>query len=374
MEQDIHSGLEGLKVAVTRLSDVQPMPGRLIIGGYDAPELAGKASFEEVVHLLHRGRLPCRSELNAWTAELRRRREPHEDLLSMVASLPPDTLPMHALRTGISAMAAFDREAENRAPEVLLRQALDLVAQAPVLAAAFHAARRKQRRPARRDDLDEAAHFLYLLSGADPDPEAARVLDACFVLHADHGMNTSTFAARVAASTLADLYSSVTAAIAALKGPLHGGAGPEVVRTLEEIGSPDRVEAWVDRALAQKRRIMGFGHRIYKTIDPRAPRLRELALRLGGRPGGIPWIEIGDRLAGVLRERKNIHPNVDFYSAAVYRSLGIPIDFFPVLFAIARMPGWTAHVLEQWENNRLVCPDSVYNGPRDLHFRPIDER
>src|SRR5204863_387251 len=220
----------------------------------------------------------------------------------------------------------------------------------------------------------EAANFLYMINGEKPSREAERTLDMCYVLHADHGMNASTFSARVTIATLSDMYSAITTAIGTLKGPLHGGANEGVIKMLQEIGSPDKVDAWVENALAQKKKIMGIGHRVYKVLDPRAPHLKAMAIKLSKKIGETKWIDMSERIAYLMKEKKNLNANVDFYSATVYYSLGIPTDLFTPIFAIARTSGWTAHVLEQLADNRLIRPQSEYIGPVGLKVVPIDKR
>jgi citrate synthase len=254
-------------------------------------------------------------------------------------------------------------------------RALHITAKIGVIAAYFHRARHGKPLPPVRQDLGEAAHFLYLLNGEEPKPEAVKTLDVAFVLHADHGMNASTFSARVTIATLTDMYSSITSAIGTLKGPLHGGANEGVIHMLEEIGSEDRVDAYVEDQLAQKKKIMGIGHRVYKVLDPRAPHLREMAIRLTEELGDAKWIRMSERIAALMKEKKGLNANVDFYSATVYYSLGIPTDMFTPVFAIARTAGWTAHVLEQLADNRLYRPLSEYTGPEvGKKVVPIDER
>jgi citrate synthase len=243
------------------------------------------------------------------------------------------------------------------------------------VAAYFHRARQGLELPEVRKDLSEAAHFLYLMSGEVPSKEAEQTLDVAYVLHAEHGFNASTFTARVVASTLSDMYSAISAGIGALKGPLHGGANEGVIHMLQEIGSLENVDAWVEDALAQKKKIMGIGHRVYKVLDPRAPHLREMAIKLTSQLGEAKWIQMSERIAEIMRDRKGLNANVDFYSATVYYSLDIPTDLFTPIFAIARMSGWTAHVLEQWSENRLFRPLSAYVGrPYGQKVVPIAER
>ena len=375
MGTQVTKGLEGVVAASTRLSDVRGVEGELIYCGYNIHELAGKVSFEEVVHLLHHGHLPNEGELAEFRRELASQRELPKGLVDLIKVLPKNCPPMHAIRTGVSALGCFDPEADDDSMDGQRRKAMRLIAQIPVLTAYVHLARQSKPLPKPREDLGEAANFLYLMNGGQvPDKEVARTLDLCYVLHADHGMNASTFSARVTIATLSDMYSAITSAIGTLKGPLHGGANEGVIKMLQEIGSPEKVDAWVDEALTQHKKIMGIGHRIYKTLDPRAPHLKEMAVKLSDKIGEPKWIQISERIAEIMLQKKNLHANVDFYSATVYYSLGIPTDLFTPIFAIARMAGWTAHVLEQLSDNRLIRPQSEYVGPRDKKVVPIEQR
>jgi citrate synthase len=259
--------------------------------------------------------------------------------------------------------------------EATRRRAISITAKVGVIVAYFHRARNGLDLPPVRSDLSEAAHFLYLLDAKLPSEKKTQILDLAFVLHAEHGMNASTFSARVTISTLTDIYSAITAAIATLKGPLHGGANEGVIHMLREINTPDRVEAFIEQALAEKKKIMGIGHRVYRVLDPRAPFLKEMAVLLGSELGEPKWIEMSERIAALMKEKKGLHANVDFYSATVYYSLGIPTDLFTCIFAISRTAGWTAHVLEQLADNRLYRPMSDYVGdPAGKKFVPIDQR
>jgi citrate synthase len=254
------------------------------------------------------------------------------------------------------------------------QKAIRLIARSPIVTAYFHRARQGKSLLAPDSSLGEAANFLYLIDGEKPSEEKERTLDLCYVLHADHGMNASTFSARVTIATLSDMYSAITTAIGTLKGPLHGGANEGVIKMLQEIGSLEKVDAYVAECLEQKKKIMGIGHRVYKTLDPRAPHLKRMAQILSAQLGEPRWIQMSDRIAAIMLEKKNLHANVDFYSATVYYSLGIPTDLFTPVFAISRTAGWTAHVLEQLADNRLIRPQSVYTGPRDLKVIPIAKR
>jgi citrate synthase len=369
-------GLEGIVANTTRLSDVIGDKGQLIYCGYDINELAGKVSYEEVVYLLWNNRLPNREELERCVNQLRSLRKLPEGLIDFIRTAPKNAAPMDVMRTAVSMLGLYDPNIGKEATvEVGKERARSITAKIGVIAAYFHRARNNQPLPPVREDLGEAAHFLYLMNGEEPTKEAADTLDVAFVLHADHGMNASTFSARVTISTLSDMYSAITSAIGTLKGPLHGGANEEVIRMLEEIGSVENVDAYIENQLAQKKKIMGIGHRVYKTLDPRAPHLRAMAIKLSEKIGEPKWIKMSERIAELMKQKKNLNANVDFYSATVYYSLGIPTDLFTPVFAIARTSGWCAHVLEQLEDNRLYRPLSEYVGePVGKKVIPIDQR
>ncbi len=369
-------GLEGVVANSTRLSDVIGDKGQLIYSGYDINELAGKVTYKEVVFLLWRGHLPNSAELADFTQKLREERELPGGVVDFIKNTPKTADPMDVMRTAISMLGLYDDEMKEEATrEINERRARSITAKIGVIAAYFHRARQGKSLPPIRMDLTEAEHFLYLINGESQPKEASDTLDVAFVLHADHGMNASTFSARVTISTLTDFYSAITSAIGTLKGPLHGGANEGVIHMLEEIGSEDKVDAYVDRMLAEKKKIMGIGHRVYKTLDPRAPHLREMAVKLSDKLGDPKWIKMSERIAARMKEKKDLNANVDFYSATVYYSLGIPTDLFTPVFAIARCSGWCAHVLEQLEDNRLYRPLSEYVGePVGKKALPIDQR
>ncbi len=370
----VSKGLEGIVAAKTRLSDVRGDVGQLIYCGYDINELAGKVSYEEVVHLLHHGSLPTQKELAEMKATLAGFRELPKGIIDIIQKLPKDTPPMHVIRTGVSALGCFDTAAEDDSMHAQRRKALRLIAQIPVITAYFH--RYRQNLPLVHPDasLGEAANFLYMMDGEKPSAEKESTMDMCYVLHADHGMNASTFSARVTIATLSDIYSAITSAIGTLKGPLHGGANEGVIKMLQEIGSLENVDPFVEDCLAQKKKIMGIGHRVYKVLDPRAPHLKRMAQILSSKLGEPKWIQMSERIAALMLERKSLHANVDFYSATVYYSLNIPTDLFTPIFAIARTSGWTAHILEQLADNRLIRPQSEYTGPVGLTVVPLDQR
>jgi citrate synthase len=369
-------GLEGVIANETRLGDVRGQEGQLIYCGYEINELAGKVSFEEVVYLLWNNRLPKLAELTELKQQLADERDLPAQVIEFIKSTPRTALPIDVLRTAVSMLGMHD-------PSLLLddtfaanqRRAVAILAKVSVIVAYFHRARNGLDLPKVRKDLGEAAHFLYLLDGTEPSPKKVETLDVAYVLHAEHGMNASTFSARVTISTLTDIYSAMTAAIATLKGPLHGGANEGVIHMLQEIGDPKNVDAYVEKSLAEKKRIMGMGHRVYKVLDPRAPHLQRMAVELSRELGEPKWIAMSERIAALMKEKKGLYANVDFYSATVYYSLGIPTDLFTPIFAISRTAGWTAHILEQLSDNRLYRPLSAYVGePVGRKFVPIEQR
>jgi citrate synthase len=376
MSSIISKGLEGVVATDTRLGDVRGLEGQLIYCGYDINELAGKASFEEVIYLLWHNKLPNRSELAELKEQLAAERQLPDPVTEFLKTVPSTALPIDVLRTTVSMLGLHDPLLIlDQSLEATRRRAISITAKIGVIIAYFHRARNGLDLPPVRQDLSEAGHFLYLLDGKDPSEKKTKTLDVAYVLHAEHGMNASTFSARVTVSTLTDIYSAITAAIATLKGPLHGGANEGVIHMLQEIGSPDKVDTYIDQALAQKKKIMGIGHRVYKTLDPRAPILKAMAVQLSTELGEPKWIEMSERIAALMKEKKGLHANVDFYSATVYYSLGIPTDLFTCIFAISRTAGWTAHVLEQLADNRLYRPLSEYTGdPVGKKFVPIDQR
>jgi citrate synthase len=367
-------GLREVVAAQTRLSDIDGVHGRLWYVGYPIEDLAEGSTFEEVAYLLHHLHLPTREELDAFTGFLIDEREVSRFLRDLMPTLAQQTSPMSMLRTSVSAASAYDPDGWDDSPEANERKAYRLIAKTPTLLAMYHRMRTAQEVVPPNPKLSHAANFLTMLLGEEPAPEDARVLDTTLILYADHTMNASTFTARIIASTLADMFSAITGAIAALKGPLHGGANEEAMKMLEEVGSPERAEAYVADRLARKQKIMGFGHAVYKTMDPRARILKRLSREVGERHGDLRWYEISDAIERAVAEQKGLHPNVDFYAASVYHTLGIPTDLMTPIFAMARMAGWTAHVREQYADNRVIRPDSEYVGPRDQRYVPIDER
>ena len=369
-----NKGLDGVIAATTKLSDVRGLDGELIYCGYNINELAGKATYEEVVYLLHRGKLPNSTELAALKAELVAARKLPDGVVELIKQLPKDASPMRAIRTVVSALACYEPPEAQDSMEDQAKRAIKLIAQVPVITAYFHLSRQGKPLPESDPSLGEAANFLYLVDGEKPSEAKEKTIDMCYILHADHGMNASTFSARVTIATLSGMYSAITSAIGTLKGPLHGGANEGVIKMLQEIGSVEKVDEFVADCLKNKKKIMGIGHRVYKVLDPRAPHLKAMAKKLSGELGDTKWLDMSERIREIMVAEKNLHPNVDFYSATVYYSLGIPTDLFTPIFAIARTSGWTAHVLEQLADNRLIRPKSLYDGPDDLKYTPVEER
>ena len=368
-------GLEGIIANESKLSNVQGLEGKLSYLGYTIDDLVENTSFEEVLYLLHRGQLPNRAELDELTSTLRANRNLPQGIIDFLKASPKDAGPMDVIRTGVSMLGLYDQRGEHQNRELNEERALAIVAKIPLIVAGFHRCRQGLEIIEPRDDLSEAAHFLYLVNGEVPSDDAAKTLDVAYILHADHGMNASTFSSRVTIATLSDIYSSITSAIGTLKGPLHGGANEGVIQMLEEIGSEDAVDSYVEGKLERKEKIMGIGHRVYKVLDPRAPHLRKMAIKLTEELGDAKWINMSERIAQIMKERKGLNANVDFYSATVYYSLGIPTDLFTPIFAISRASGWTAQVLEQLDDNRLYRPLTDYIGADSQPpIPPIDER
>ncbi len=372
----LKAGLEDVVVSSSEICFIDGHRGRLIYRGYDIDDLVAHSTFEEVVYLLWQGQLPSRKELETHVKALSAtaNRKLPAKLISMLKLLPKKTTPMEALRTGVSALSAFDPDIDDNSREATLRKALRLTAQTPTLVAAWERIRRGKAPVAPNPRLTLSGNFLYMMSGKKPTPLATKTFDVALILHADHEFNASTFAARVTAATLSDLHSAVVSGIGALKGPLHGGANEQVMLVVEKIKDPARAEAWIRKALADKARISGFGHRVYRVEDPRAKHLRRLAMELGQQAGSTADVEILNTIARIVTAEKKIHPNVDLYSGACYASMGIPTDQFTPIFAISRVSGWAAHVLEQHGHNRLIRPRSDYTGATDLKYIPLSDR
>jgi citrate synthase len=368
------AGLEGVVAGESRISDVNGDKGELIYAGYDIHDLARHSTYEEIVYLLWNGELPTRAALEDLKRQLNGEASLPAQIHDLIGSIPKNANPMDMLRTVVSALGFYDPDPGESSAQANLRRAIRLTARFPTIVATFQRVRNGFQPIEPRKDLSIAGNFLFTLRGAEPDDVSTRTMDLAFVLHADHELNASTFAARVTAATLSDMYSAIVSAVGTLKGPLHGGANEGVIKNLLEIGSVDRVEPWVKQQLAEKKRIMGFGHRVYRTEDPRATHLREMSRQLAERTGEKRWYEMSRKMEEVIMREKHLNPNVDFYSASTYYALGIPTDLFTPIFACSRISGWTAHVLEQFKNNRLIRPRAEYVGPRGLKYVPIEER
>ncbi len=377
---DIKRGLEGVIFTETYLSAIDGEAGKLSYCGYDIRDLAARATYEETAFLLWYQRLPADSELEMLSDWLRANRTLPRMVWGIMHALPEQATPMEALRTVASTLSMFDRSCiHEEVGGSSLCRAVSLTGKLPTIVASFDRLRRNRPPIEPRADLGHAANFLYMLSGEEPDPESAQALETYFVLLADHGMNASTFSARVTASTLGDVYSAVVTALGTLKGPLHGGASQKSMEQLLEIGSVENVDSWFERQMAGKPRLFGFGHRVYKVEDPRAVILHDLARTVAERSGNTQWFDIAER----LEERVLSHPyfqerriatNVDYYTAPLLWALDIPLDLFIPMFAVSRIAGWTAHMLEQQHNNRLIRPRAYYAGPRDVAWTEIDSR
>jgi citrate synthase len=375
-------GLANTIAAETQMSFIDGAKGVLEYVGIDIDTLARNSNFEETVFLLWNTRLPSKTELDGLRRALQAEYEIPDAVYDMIRQIPKDAVPMHALRTLVSALALHDTDAtsSDTSPagiEKAKRQALRLVAKTPTLIANFD--RHRSGKPFVRPnkDFDIATNFLWMLNGEKPTDAMSKGLDVCLILHADHGLNASTFAARVTIATLSDMYSAMTTAVGTLKGPLHGGANEEVMYMLNEIGSIDDVEPFIKGKLERKELIMGFGHRVYKAYDPRATYLKTFAKQIATDTGNLPLFEMSQKIEGIVlaaKADKGIFPNVDFYSATTYHSLGIKTDLFTCMFAMSRMSGWAGHCIEQLEDNRLIRPQALYTGPHAATYTPITQR
>jgi citrate synthase len=371
---EVKVGLQGVVIAQSDICSIDGERGKLTYRGYDIHDLAVNSTFEEVIYLLWHGRMPRRSELDALKEELTENRHLVQEIVDLLKQLPPAQHPMETLRTLISALSLYDPEAEDISTEANRRKAMRLTAQMATLVAAYGRVRNGSEPISPDRKLSHAANFLYMLKGETPHPDDARCFDVALILHADHSFNASTFAARVTASTLSDLHSAITSALGTLKGPLHGGANERVMRMLLEIGTLERAEPFVHNLLEQKSKVMGFGHRVYHTEDPRATVLRKMSEDLGRRTGDAKWFEISRAVENLMIREKKINANVDFYSASAYYVLGIPVELYTPVFAVSRIAGWTAHVLEQYANNKLIRPLAEYTGPVNQRYVAIDNR
>ena len=368
-------GLKGVIAVDSDLTFIDGQNGDLVYRGYSIGDLAEQAAYEEVVFLLWNGHLPTQDELDAFSADLRAARELPDAVLDLLATIPAEAHPMAVLRTAVSALGLYDDEADAMTPEANARKATRALAQLPSIIAAFARIRDGKDPIAPLDDHSMAYNFLYMLNGEAPGEAAERIFNTCLVLHADHGLSASTFTGRVIGSTLSDLYSALTGSIGALKGPLHGGANREVMRMLLDIDNSDEdAVAYVKDILEQGERIMGFGHRVYKTMDPRAAILRGMVEDLSEEKGDMRWYNYSMAILKTVKNEKGLDPNVDFFSASTYYQLGLDPDLFTPIFALSRTAGWCANLLEQWSDNRLIRPRAQYVGPANRTFVPIAER
>lgn len=374
---EFSKGLEGVIAAETQMSFIDGQQGVLEYVGIAIGDLAKSSTFEETVYLLWNKKLPTQAELDAFTKDLRANYDPPQGILDMVKGMPKDAQPMHVLRTLVSALSLFDENPNANDVPAAREKALKILAATPAIVAAFDRHRRGESFVAPDKSLGFSENFMYMLNGEKPTDAMARAFDICMITHADHGLNNSTFTARVVISTLSDLYSAMTAAIGSLRGPLHGGANEGVMVMLNELGSVDEAEEYVMNKLKNKDRIMGFGHRVYKAKDPRASELQTLAKQLAEDTGNIEFYNKSNAIEKVMEREvasKGIYPNVDFYSATTYHCIGLKLDLFTPMFALSRLAGWSGHVIEQLEDNRLYRPTTNYVGPHKVQYTPIEKR
>jgi len=368
------AGLSDVVACDSSICFIDGKEGRLLYRGYDALELAEKSTFEEVAYLLWYGRLPGQTEYQAFLDGFTGSLELPVETVMILRMFPKTATPMEVLRTAVSSLGHWDPDSGNTRLDACLRKAQRLTRRIPLLVAAHQRLRGGLEPVTPVPGQSIAYNFLYALHGKEPDPEAAQAFDTALILHADHELNASTFAARVTAATMSDIYSSVTSAIGSLKGPLHGGANEEVIKMLYEIGSPDKAEAWVLEALASKKKIPGFGHRVYRCEDPRVPILRKYSKKISLKNGDTRLFDCTLEVERVMLAKSKVFPNVDLYTASLYNAMSIPTELFTPIFAISRNVGWTAHILEQWSNNRLIRPRAEYTGPALQKYLPMEER
>jgi len=368
------AGLRGVVAAQSAIGDVNGEQGILIYQGYDIHDLAENSTFEEVIYLLWNGRLPKSDELAEIKAQFQANYEIPAEVLEMLRTFPKDADPMDVLRTAVSSLDFYDKKGHATDRENAVNTAIKLTAQMGTIVTAWERIRTSKDVVAPDKSLSIAENFLYMLRGEKAEADEAHIFDVALILHADHELNASTFTTRVVAGTLADMYGAVTAGIAALAGPLHGGANTNVMKMLKEIGSEDKIDTWLDKALEEKRKIMGIGHAVYKTEDPRATWLRKFSKQLGEKKGDMKWFNMSQKIEKAMLEKKGMYPNVDFYSASAYYLMDIPLDQYTPIFAVSRISGWTGHILEQYGNNKLIRPRAEYIGERDQKYTPIDER
>jgi citrate synthase len=362
-------GLEDVVTGQSSICFIDGQQGRLLYRGYDIVDLAPKSSYEETAYLLWNGHLPTSVELNGFSAELAAKRAVPKDILSIMAALPRNCDAMDALRVGVAALGVYDDPMYTSA-----EKAQSIAAKMATIVAAIHRHKHDEEILAPRDDLGYSANFLYMVTGKEPSKDDAKLMDALLILHADHELNASTFTARVIASTLSDVYSAVTGAVGALKGPLHGGANEKVIEMTIEIGNPENAESYIDALLAKRQKVTGFGHRVYKTMDPRAAILKDMAKHFIRTEKEKKVFLILEKTEEMMKTWKNLYPNVDLYSGLALNHVGIPSYLFTPVFAIGRAPGWLAHILEQYADNRLIRPRAEYIGPLAAEYVPIEQR
>lgn len=372
-EGALDRGLEGVVACTTAISSI--VDATLNYRGYVIEDLAANSTFEETVFLLWNNRLPKKDELEKLRKELGAEMALDQQLIATLKTLPTkDVHPMAWLRSAVSALGMFDKEAQDTSNEANVRKAIRLTAKMGTLVAAFERIRTGKELVQPNPSKSISWNFFWMLTGKEPDAEIVKQFDVCLILHADHELNCSAFAARVTASSLSDIYSAMVSAICALKGPLHGGANEQVMLMLKDIGDMPRARTWLEEALQNKQKVMGFGHRVYKNGDPRAKVLRAMSDKLTAKMGEHKWYEMSDLLDDAMQNKKGLLPNVDFYSATVYYSMGIPIDLYTPIFAVSRVSGWIAHVMEQWTNNRIYRPRGKWTGKEGLNWTPVEKR
>ena len=368
------AGLRGVVAAQSSIGDVNGEQGILIYQGYDIHDLAEHSTFEEVVYLLWHGELPTASQLDELKQRFSRNYEAPAEIIAAMKTYPKDADPMDVLRTAVSSLDFYDQNGHGTDREHAVKAAIRIIGQIGTIAAAWDRIRNGKEPIAPDTSLSIAENFLYMLRGERADADEERIFDVCLILHADHELNASTFTTRVVAGTLAGMYGAVTAGIAALAGPLHGGANTNVMKMLLEIGDTDKIDSWLDKALEEKRKIMGIGHAVYKTEDPRATWLRRFSKQMADKKGETKWFEMSQKIEKAMLDKKGMYPNVDFYSASTYYLMGIPLDLYTPIFAVSRISGWTGHILEQYANNKLIRPRAEYIGQRDRKYTPIADR
>lgn len=372
--QTYSPGLEGVVAGISQISQVNPDIDSLIYRGYEIRDLAEKATYEEVAYLLLYGELPNKAQLDTFKQKISTQSDLPEAVLSTIRALPKNSNYMDTLRTCVSMLSHFDPQVQEMDHDANIEKSIRLIAKIPSIISASYRIFNGQE-PIKADPtLSHAQNFFYTFKGEKPDAYISRVFDVTMILYAEHGFNASTFSARVTCSTLSDLHSGITAAIGTLKGPLHGGANEEAMYMLQEIGSLENAEPWVIDALAKKKKIMGFGHRVYKKGDTRAPLLKTMGEELSRKMNDMKWHSIANKVEEVMLREKGIYPNVDFPTSYIYYMMGLPIPLYTPLFAASRIAGWSAHVVEQLDNNRLIRPKSEYQGPKHKQFIPLEQR